>query len=146
MSVMLGATTVGAAVAVAAAFPAIILALLMFFLGGGANAIENVAMRSLIHHRTPDRLRGRVFSAYYGMVHAAHISALGLGGLLVNAIGARYSLLVAGLGGLVLGLVGFVLLARMPAAAADPSTTGVTARGGASRSPPEPARSDRAPR
>jgi MFS family permease len=145
VSVMLGATTVGAAVAMAAAFPAIILALAMFFLGGGANAIENVAMRSLIHHRTPDRLRGRVFSAYYGMVHAAHISALGLGGLLVNAIGARYSLLVAGLGGLLIGLVGFVFLARMPDGSEE-GPGGVTARADGSRSPPEPARTDRAQR
>jgi MFS family permease len=146
MSVMLGATTVGAAVAVAAAFPAIVLALAMFFLGGGANAIENVAMRSLIHQRTPDRLRGRVFSAYYGMVHAAHISALGLGGVLVNAVGARYSLLVAGLGGLVVGLLGFVLLARMPPEGRQAPGAEVTAREDASRSPPEPVRTDRAPR
>jgi MFS family permease len=136
---------VGAAVAVAGAFPAIILALAMFLLGGGANAIENVAMRSLIHHVTPDRLRGRVFSAYYGMVHAAHISALGLGGLLVNAIGARYSLLVAGLGGLIIGLVGFLVLARM-GGSTDAPVDGVTARAGGSRSPPEPARTDPAQR
>jgi MFS family permease len=145
VSVMLGAATVGAAVALAAAFPAIMLALAMFFLGGGANATENVAMRSLIHHRTPDRLRGRVFSAYFGMVHAAHISALGLGGLLVNAIGARYSLLVAGLGGLVIGLLGFLLLARLPGGPDAPSAE-VRARGGGSRSPPEPATGDRAQR
>ena len=136
LAVMLGSATVGAAVSMTAAFPAIALALVMFMVGGGANAAENVAMRSLIHHRTPDRLRGRVFSAYYGMVHAAHISALGLGGLLVNAVGARYSLLVAGLGGLTIGLVGLLQLARLPAEVSeDPS---ITAPGGASRSPPAP--------
>jgi MFS family permease len=136
LAVMLGSATVGAAVSVTAAFPAIALALVMFMVGGGANAAENVAMRSLIHHRTPDRLRGRVFSAYYGMVHAAHISALGLGGLLVNAVGARYSLLVAGLGGLAIGLVGLLQLTRLPAeVSGDPS---ITAPGGGSRSPPAP--------
>jgi MFS family permease len=136
LAVMLGSATVGAAVSVTAAFPAIALALVMFMVGGGANAAENVAMRSLIHHRTPDRLRGRVFSAYYGMVHAAHISALGLGGLLVNAVGARYSLLVAGLGGLAIGLVGLLQLTRLPAEVSeDPS---ITAPGAGSRSPPAP--------
>jgi MFS family permease len=136
LAVMLGSATVGAAVSVTAAFPAIALALVMFMVGGGANAAENVAMRSLIHHRTPDRLRGRVFSAYYGMVHAAHISALGLGGLLVNAVGARYSLLVAGLGGLAIGLVGLLQLTRLPAeVSGDPS---ITAPGGGYRSPPAP--------
>jgi MFS family permease len=113
VSVVLGGSAVGAAVAVAAGFPDVVLALAMFFVGGGANALENVAMRSLIHRQTPDRLRGRVFSAYYGMVHAAHISALGLGGVLVNWVGARYSLLVAGLGGLGIGVLGLAALARM---------------------------------
>jgi MFS family permease len=128
LAVMLGAAAVGAAVSLAAAFPTIVLALLMFLVGGGANAAENVSMRSLIHHRTPDRLRGRVFSAYYGMVHAAHISALGLGGFLVTAVGARYSLLIAGLGGLTVGLLGLLLLSRQPASVSDGPTTTVTAR------------------
>jgi MFS family permease len=133
LSVMLGAAAVGAAVSVAAGFPMIVLALLMFFVGGGANALENVAMRSLIHRLTPDRLRGRVFSAYYGMVHAAHISALGLGGLLVNWIGARYSLLVAGLGGLAVGGLGLVALARVPTGQVPSGPATVTAPEGASR-------------
>jgi MFS family permease len=133
LSVMLGAATVGAAVAVAAGFPNIILALAMFLVGGGSNALENVSMRSLIHKETPDRLRGRVFSAYYGMVHAAHISALGLGGVLVNVVGARYSLLVAGLGGLAIGVAGLAVLARMRPSAEPDRRPAVTAPEGASR-------------
>src|SRR5919106_464183 len=133
LSVMLGGSAVGAAVTVAAGFPNIALALAMFFVGGGANALENVAMRSLIHRQTPDRLRGRVFSAYYGMVHAAHISALGLGGVLVSWVGARYSLLVAGLGGLGIGALGLAALARMRPRTAPEDSRTVRAPEGASR-------------
>src|SRR5919106_947248 len=133
LSVMLGGSAVGAAVTVAAGFPNIALALAMFFVGGGANALENVAMRSLIHRQTPDRLRGRVFSAYYGMVHAAHISALGLGGVLVSWVGARYSLLVAGLGGLGIGALGLAALARMRPLTAPEESRTVRAPEGASR-------------
>jgi MFS family permease len=112
IAVILGALTVGLVVGVAASFPVLPLALLMFFLGGGANGIENVAMRSMIHRRVPDRLRGRVFAAYYGLVHGAQILALGAGGLLVGWVGARGSLLVAGAGGVVVGLIGLVLYPR----------------------------------
>jgi hypothetical protein len=41
----------------------------------------------------------------------------------VNAVGARYSLLVAGLGGLTVGLLGLLLLTRLPASVSDTPTT-----------------------
>jgi MFS family permease len=123
IAVLLGATVVGVAVGIAAGFPMIWLALTMFFVGGAANGVENVATRSLIHRRVPDRLRGRVFAAYYGMIHAAQIGALGLGGLLVGWVGARGSLLVAGIGGIGVGLVGTLLYLRVRAAERLPAAT-----------------------
>ena len=66
-AVLLSSITGGVAVAIAALFPNIVLALAMFAIGGVANGVSGVSMRSLIHHRVPDQLRGRVFAAYFGV-------------------------------------------------------------------------------
>jgi MFS family permease len=65
--VLLSSITGGVAVAIAALFPNIALALAMFAIEGVANGVSGVSMRSLIHHRVPDHLRGRVFAAYFGL-------------------------------------------------------------------------------
>lgn len=62
--VLAGAVVGGVAVLVAAATAVFPMAVSMFFVGGVANGAELVAMRSLLHHRVPDRLRGRAFTAY----------------------------------------------------------------------------------
>lgn len=72
------------------------LALSFFFVGGIAHGTKNVLIRTLIHERVPDRLRGRAFAAYNGARNGAELVALLGGGLLVSAIGARWTLLVAG--------------------------------------------------
>ena len=110
----------GAAVAVAAGFPAFPLAVTMFVVGGAANGLENAGMRTLMHRRTPQALRGRVFAAYSGLLSAAQIAALGLGGVLVSLAGARGSLLVAGVGTLVIGGAGLVWYARVRPARGTP--------------------------
>lgn len=106
----------GAAVALAAFVASFPFAILMFLFGGFANGIELVAVRSLLHRRVPDRLRGRVFAAYYGMIQAAQILALGVGGgLLVELAGARMTMILAGTGTALVGVVGLLLYARVPA-------------------------------
>jgi MFS family permease len=112
-AIPLAAVAGGGAVAVAAGFPALPLALAMFVIGGAANGLENAGMRSLMHRRTPAHLRGRVFAAYSGLLSAAQIAALGLGGVLVSVAGARGSLLVAGSGTLLVGAVGLIWYARV---------------------------------
>ena len=113
-AVLIAAFGGGVAVAIAAAFPAIGLALTMFALGGVANGVVSVAMRSLLHHRVPDHLRGRVFSAYFGVVMAGQLGATALGGVLVATLGSRSVLLVGGVGGAVVGLVGLAAIAALP--------------------------------
>jgi len=108
-AVLLGPVGGGAAIALAAAMPSVPLALAAFLVGGVANGVELVAMRSLIHRRAPEHLRGRVFAAYYGVVNAAQIAAMGLGGALMSAAGARASLLIGGLGTLAVGAGGLLL-------------------------------------
>jgi MFS family permease len=114
-TLLLAAVTGGSAVVLAAAIPTLPLALAAFMVGGVSNGVVNVSMRSLIHHRVPDRLRGRVFAAFYGLLTSAQITAMGLGGGLVALAGGRGSLLVAGAGGALAGLGGVVLYATLPA-------------------------------
>lgn len=122
-TVPLFAVVGGAAVAVSAAAAMFPLAVLMFLIGGIANGIELVAVRSLLHKRVPDRLRGRAFAAYYGMIQAAQILALGASGGLVELAGSRLTMVLAGSGTALVGLVGLVLYARVPAAQKQVSVT-----------------------
>jgi hypothetical protein len=96
--------------------------LIGYAIGGIAHGTKNVLVRTLVHIRTPDAIRGRTFAAYNGLRNAAEIGALALGGVLVAAIGARDALYVAGFGPAVIGLVGLALYARlMPPARTDPA-------------------------
>jgi MFS family permease len=99
-----------------ATFP---LAVLMFLVGGLSNGIELVAMRTLLHQRVPDRLRGRAFAAYYGMIQGAQIVALGASGGLVELAGARTTMLLAGAGTMVVGVAGLALYTRIPTTLRD---------------------------
>ena len=60
-------------------------------------------LRTLIHERAPEALRGRAFAAYNGARNGAELGALVLGGIAVGALGARAALLVAGLGPAAIG-------------------------------------------
>ena len=78
--------------------PVLWMALIGFSFGGVAHGVKNVLLRTLIHERVPEALRGRAFAAYNGARNGAELGALALGGLVVGAFGARPALLVAGLG------------------------------------------------
>ena len=113
-SVPLLAILGGSAVVVAAAFPALPIAVAMFLVGGFSNGVQLVAMRSLLHQRVPDRLRGRAFAAYYAVIQAAQILALGASGGLLELAGTRPTMMLAGGGTALVGLVGLALYARIP--------------------------------
>jgi MFS family permease len=113
----------GAAVFLAAAVATLPVAMLMFFVGGISNGIQLVAVRSLLHQGVPDRVRGRAFAAYYGMIQAAQIVALGVSGGLVELAGAQRTMMFAGGGTVLVGLVGLVLYARVPERERQVTTT-----------------------
>ena len=94
------------------------MALIGFSFGGVAHGVKNVLLRTLIHDRAPEALRGRVFAAYNG----AELGALVLGGVVVGALGARAALLVAGLGPAAIGTACLLLLITRRRAAAAPTT------------------------
>jgi MFS family permease len=98
-------------------------ALIGFSLGGVAHGVKNVLLRTLIHERTPESLRGRAFAAYNGARNAAELGALMLGSIVVGAVGARAALLVAGFGPAAIGAACLLLLLtrRRDAAALTPN-------------------------
>jgi MFS family permease len=102
----------GLGIAGGAASPFLWLALLGFSIGGVAHGGKNVFLRTMIHERVPEALRGRAFAAYNGARNGAELAALGLGGVVVSAAGARPALLIAGLGPAAIGLVCLRLLVK----------------------------------
>jgi MFS family permease len=72
-------------------------------------------MRSLIHHRVPDQLRGRVFAAYFGVAFAGQLAATALGGVLISVLpSSQEVLLIGGVGGALVGLIGMVWFVALP--------------------------------
>jgi MFS family permease len=101
------------------------MALIGFTFGGAAHGIKNVLLRTLIHERAPEAMRGRVFAAYNGARNGAELGALVLGSVVVGALGARAALLAAGLGPAAIGAVCLLLLlTRRRAAAASTTNEG----------------------
>jgi MFS family permease len=114
----------GAGIAGAAVSPVVWAALIGFTFGGVAHGVKNVLLRTLIHERVPDALRGRAFAAYNGARNGAELGALVLGGIVVGALGARPALLLAGLGPAAIGATCLVLLrGRLGAELAIGTTT-----------------------
>jgi MFS family permease len=81
------------------------LAVAGFALGGVAHGVKNVLLRTLIHERVPESLRGRAYSAYNAARNAAELGALVAGGVLVGAIGARVALIISGAVPLAIGAI-----------------------------------------
>jgi MFS family permease len=113
----------GIGIAGAAVSPVLWAALIGFAFGGVAHGAKNVVLRTLIHERVPEMLRGRAFAAYNGARNGAELGALALGALLVGAVGARSSLLVAGLGPALIGAICLGLLVTRRRVAAVHTTT-----------------------
>jgi MFS family permease len=96
-------------------------ALLGYLIGGVAHGMKNVVIRTLIHERTPERLRGRTFAAYNGLRNGAELVALLAGGALVAAIGSRLAIAIAGGGAIVAALAGLALGAGRDSGDDDPA-------------------------
>jgi len=103
-------TLQGAGIAGAALSPVLWMALIGFVLGGVAHGVKNAVLRTLIHERVPEALRGRAFAAYNGARNGAELGALALGGIAVAAFGPRTALLIAGVGPALIGLFCLCLL------------------------------------
>jgi MFS family permease len=100
----------GAGIVAAGAASVLAMALVGFAFGGVAHGVKNVLLRTLIHERVPEALRGRAFAAYNGARNGAELGALALGGLVVGAFGPRAALLASGLGPALIGLACLLFL------------------------------------
>ena len=96
----------------------------LYFIGGLAHGTKNVLVRTLIHERVPESLHGRAYAAYNALRNGAELVALVGGGLLVVALGARWTLFFAGAIPLAAGVVA-IAIAR--GRLAEPTFSGVTA-------------------
>jgi MFS family permease len=81
-----------------------------FTLGGIAHGVKNVLLRTLIHERVPEPLRGRAFALYNAARNGAELGALVLAGVLVKAIGAQAALLLSGAIPLAIGVIALVFI------------------------------------
>jgi MFS family permease len=88
------------------------LAFTLFFVGGLAHGTKNVLVRTLIHERVPSTLHGRAYAAYNALRNGAELVALVGGGFLVAALGARWTLFLAGAIPMAAGLVALALSRR----------------------------------
>jgi hypothetical protein len=100
----------GAGVAGQTVWAVLPVALAGSLIGGIGHGVKNTLVRTLIQHRVAERVQGRAFAAYGAARNAAELGALGLGGIMVSAIGPRPALLIAGLGPVVAGLAGLAWL------------------------------------
>jgi MFS family permease len=100
----------GAGIAGGALSDVLWLAFAGFAVGGVAHGVKNVALRTLIHERVPEALRGRAFAAYNAARNAAELGALAAGGVLVGVIGAREALLLSGAVPLLIGAAALLSL------------------------------------
>jgi MFS family permease len=93
-------------------------------IGGAGHGVKNAGFRTLIHHHVPPDSHGRAFAAFNGMRNGAELAALAMGALLVNTLGGRGTLWIAGGVSAIAALAGlFVLGTRgdQPAAATNAS-------------------------
>jgi len=87
--------------------PTVMLLAPLAILGGTGNGMANVCVATLVLTRTGDQMRGRVSAALGGVVNAASIASLVIGGGLAALLTPRQIFLLAGgLGGMVtIGMV-----------------------------------------
>jgi MFS family permease len=114
-ALLVASVVLGLAVGVSAAIAVLIPAIVLFVVGGAANGVQSVSMRSLIVHRVEDRYRGRVFAAYGGLANGMQLLATGLAGGLVVLTSGRTALIVGGTGCVVAGLIGLAWYRLLPA-------------------------------
>jgi MFS family permease len=94
--------------------PTFALALGALVVAGVANGTENVTTDTILQKRVPEAFLGRVFSVRFLGFSVGEIFAYGMGGAIVDASGARFTYLLAGVATAAAGLVILVILAIAP--------------------------------
>jgi Major Facilitator Superfamily len=113
---LLGTVVQGTGKLGAAAIAVLPVALALYAVGGAGHGVKNVAARALIHDRVAAAAHGRAFATYAALRNCAELVALAIGGVLVDTIGARGTLLFAGAATALIGLLGCAALGQSRAA------------------------------
>jgi MFS family permease len=108
---LIGTIATGAGVALAGAAVVLWQAVAAYGFGGLSSGFETVATRSVLNHRAPEELAGRVFALYSGLLFGATSLAMAVAGGLLTVLGARTVLVVAGCGGILAGTAGGAAMA-----------------------------------
>jgi MFS family permease len=119
-----GAAVQGLAKFVAPFWQLYVVMLLCWTIGGMGHGLKNTGFRTLIHQRIDADHHGRAFAAFNGLRNAAELAALAGGAVLVNTLGGRGTLWIAGGVSALAALAGLAIVsagADQPAAAANTS-------------------------
>ncbi len=90
--------------------PAFVFALGALVIAGITNGTENVTTDTILQKRVPDAFLGRVFSVRFLGFSVGEAFAYGMGGVIVDASGARFTYLLAGAATAAAGLAILVFL------------------------------------
>jgi len=94
--------------------PTFAVALVVLVAAGLANGVDNVVADTVIQKRVPDALLGRVFAARFLAFSAGEGIAYAAGGLLVEAVGPRYTYVLGGAATAVAGLLVLLIVLLVP--------------------------------
>lgn len=113
MSLALAAATVtmGLALAVAGVAVSLVAVGIGWTVGGAANSVQRVSLTALVRSRVPDAVRGRTFAAVGAVTQVGNVVGLAVGAGVVGLVGARASIVGAGVAVAAVG-VGIWALSR----------------------------------
>jgi MFS family permease len=103
---LVGSVATGAGVALAGVAVALWQAIAAYGFGGLASGLETVATRSVLNHRAPEEVAGRVFALYSGVLFGTSSLAMAMAAGLLTVLGARAVLIVGGCGAILAGAAG----------------------------------------
>jgi len=118
---LLGWVAGGIGAVLTAIAPLIALVAVAQAIAGVGNAVEVVAMDTLVQQAVPREMLGRVFGLVGTAAPAGHTLAFAAGGFLVDSFGPRIVFLIAGLGVLLVLVPVMLVIRRAEAAAPDPA-------------------------
>jgi MFS family permease len=108
LAVLLGSLITGVGVSLAAGAVTLWQAAAAYGIGGVANGMEVVATRSFLNDRVPAAISGRVFAMYSGLLFGAASLGMAVAGGLLAPLNPRLVLLIAGGGGIVATVLGWL--------------------------------------
>ncbi|NJK56183.1 MAG: MFS transporter [Pleurocapsa sp. SU_5_0] len=106
---MFGATLIGVSLGISGIFPTLIVVIVTYVVGGMANGLFNVAVRTLLHKRVFDQMYGRAFAAYFALRNVAIITGY-FAGAAFALESSRTVYIVSGALGTAVGVFGVVLI------------------------------------